>query len=320
MKPIRAVITGTGRCVPEGVLTNADLQRLVSTTDAWIVERTGIHTRHIASSDETTSGLAAEAGRRAMAAANVSATDIGLLIVATVTPDERMPATATRVAHSLGLTCGAFDLGAACAGFVYALEVGRASLLAGTARHVLVIGAELLSRVVDYTDRDTCVLFGDGAGAVVLSAVETDTGTGLSIGRFGTNGALAHLLRLEEAPEGGGHPKVRMQGREVFRQAVVHLSEIIRQVVAEAGFEPESLDWVVPHQANNRLLEAVAKRADVPMSKLVINLDRYGNTSAASIPMALDEALRAGRIEPGHRVLFVALGAGLTWGASTYQA
>ena len=319
----RARIIGTGSYLPEQVLTNHDLEQKVETSDAWIVERTGIRERHIAAATEQCSDLAIAASRRAIEAAGIEAAEIDLVLVASATPDMAFPSTACLVQRALG--CGpvpAFDLSAACSGFVYGLTVGDQFIRGGGARTVLVIGSEVLSRIVDWSDRTTCVLFGDGAGAVVLQA--TDTGHGILSSHLHAEGTLADLLMV--AAPGKRHPGtgevfaiegalIQMRGNETFRVAVRTLGEAVGEALAANDMAPEDIDWLIPHQANIRIIEATAKRLSLPMEQVVVNVDRVGNTSAASIPIALDEAARAGRLQEGQTVLLEAFGGGLTWGA-----
>jgi 3-oxoacyl-[acyl-carrier-protein] synthase-3 len=316
-------IIGTGSAVPPTILTNADLARTVATSDEWIVTRTGIRERRIAGPDETTSSLAATAAARALADAGLSAADIDLVIVATVTPDHPMPATACLVQHELGIPTQAacFDLAAACAGFLYALDTAWAMLQSGRYRHALVIGAETLSTLVDWRDRATCVLFGDGAGAVVLGPTR---GNGAILGaKLYTEGAFKELLWVPGGGSAcaslaaGGPPKhLLMKGRELFKLAVREMDDAARDILEQHGVAADQIDCVVPHQANLRIIEAIAQYLKLPMDRFFINLDRYGNTSAASIPLALDEARRQGRIKDGSTTLLVAFGAGLTYGSA----
>ena len=296
---IRAVLTGTGSALPRQVVTNADLAERVDTSDEWIVERTGIRQRHLAEEDETTSSLATEAARRALDAAGIEASEIGLIVLATATPDHTFPATATQVQHALGCKGGvAFDVQAVCSGFLYALATADSLLRTGMAKKALVIGAETFSRILDWEDRTTCVLFGDGAGAVVL-------------------GTHKELLYVDGGPSTTGTVgKLRMRGREVFRHAVVNLAEVLRETIQEAGIAVDRIDWVVPHQANARILDATARKLGLPAEKVVVTVDRHANTSAASVPLALDVAVRDGRINQGDLVLFEAMGGGFTWGAA----
>ncbi|MET0341271.1 MAG: beta-ketoacyl-ACP synthase III [Polyangiales bacterium] len=318
-------IAGTGRYAPEKVLTNHDLERMVDTSDEWITERTGIRQRHIAAEGETTSDMAAHAARAAISAAGISPTDLDLIIVATITPDAPLPSTAVYVQQKIGARgdCPAFDVAAACAGFIYGMSIADRFIATGGARHVLVIGVELLSRVVNWSDRTTCVLFGDGAGAAVLSRSEDARGL-LSTHIF-ADGAQAQALHI---PAGGsalpaslatveaGLHTVHMTGQDVFKYAVRALSSASLTALEANGVSKEDVRWVVPHQANLRILEAVSKRIGVELERFVLNISRYGNTSSASIPIALDEALRAGTVESGDLVLMCALGAGFAWGSA----
>jgi 3-oxoacyl-[acyl-carrier-protein] synthase-3 len=313
--PRRSVITGTGSALPPGPVTNADLETRLDTSDAWIVERTGIRERRIAAPHVKTSDLAVEAAERAMAAAGVGPADIDLVIVATATPDDTFPATATRVQARLGITRGAaFDVAAVCSGFVYAITVADALLRTGAHSRALVIGAELFSRILDWEDRTTAVLFGDGAGAVVLEAQEGDRG--LIAARLHADGRHGNLLYVDGGPGSTGTVgKLRMKGREVFRHAVGNLASVTEEVLSDAGLTARDLDWIVPHQANARILEATAKKLGLPMERVVMTVGSHANTSAASVPLALDTAVRDGRIKPGQLCLLEAMGGGFTWGA-----
>ncbi len=316
-------LTGWGRYAPAQVLTNADLERMVDTSDEWIVTRTGIRERRVAAAHETTASMGAVAGLRAIATAGLVPEDIDVIILATLTPDYWMPSTAALVKEAIGNTrAAAFDVMAACSGFVYAYATASAYIGAGLAKHVLVIGAELLTRFLDYTDRGTCILFGDGAGAVVLSASDEPTApVGIELT---TEPQGAYMIWL---PAGGsksppsaetvarGEHKVRMEGRETYRFATRTLASTALAAVDRAGLQPGDIDLFVPHQANIRIIEAVAKGLDLPMERMYVNLDRYGNTSAASVPIALAEAVNEGRVRPGHHIVFVAFGAGFTSGA-----
>lgn len=316
---IRAVLTGTGSALPRQVVTNADLAERVDTSDEWIVERTGIRQRHLAEEDETTSSLATEAARRALDAAGVEASEIGLIVLATATPDHTFPATATQVQHALGCEGGvAFDVHAVCSGFLYALATADSLLRTGMAKKALVIGAETFSRILDWEDRTTCVLFGDGAGAVVLEAREVEEdGPGIIASKLHADGTHKELLYVDGGPSTTGTVgKLRMRGREVFRHAVVNLAEVLRETIQEAGIAVDRIDWVVPHQANARILDATARKLGLPAEKVVVTVDRHANTSAASVPLALDVAVRDGRIKQGDLVLFEAMGGGFTWGAA----
>ncbi len=299
---------------------------MVETSDAWIVERTGIKSRRIAAPGESTSDMAAEASRRAMAAAEITANDVDLIIVATVTGDMPLPSTAVRVQQKIGATtdCAAFDIAAACAGFCYALRLADLHVRAGLCENVLVVGVELLSRVIDWTDRGTCVLFGDGAGAVIVKRSIAE-GRGILGTHIYADGSGADALMI---PAGGsvapasahtletkGH-FVHMKGSEIFKTAVKNLVSASQIAVQSAGLTPDEIDWVVPHQANSRILQAVSDRLAVPMSRFYLNLERYGNTSSASIPIAFDEAVRDGSIRAGQTVLFCALGGGIAWGST----
>jgi 3-oxoacyl-[acyl-carrier-protein] synthase-3 len=320
-------LTGWGAYAPSLKLTNADLEKMVDTNDEWIVTRTGIRERRIAGPDETTASMAAVAGLRAIATAGLEPDDIDLIIVGTLTPDYPMPSTAALVKQAIGnKRAAAFDVGAACSGFVYGYATAHAYVAAGLAKHVLVMGAETLSRATDFTDRGTCLLFGDGAGAVVLSASDEPGGT-MGI-EMTTEPSGAYLIWL---PAGGAaRPScdatlvarehyMKMKGSETFKMAVRTLGSTAQASVAKAGLRLEDLDLVVPHQANIRIIEGLAKSLDFPMARVFVNVDRYGNTSAASVPLALSEAVASGRVKPGDKLLLVAFGAGLTSGAITLE-
>jgi 3-oxoacyl-[acyl-carrier-protein] synthase III len=314
-------LLGTGSALPRRVVTNAELALQVDTSDEWIVERTGIRQRHIAGPDETTATLATAAARAALADAGIDASTIGLIVLATATPDNTFPATATKVQHALGCNGGvAFDVGAVCSGFLYALTVADSLLRTGMAKRALVIGAETFSRILDWDDRTTCVLFGDGAGAVVLEAPAPDApvdGPGILGSRLHADGAQHDLLYVDGGPsttQTTGH--VRMKGREVFRHAVVNLTNVLNEVLEETGISSAQIDWVVPHQANARILDATAKKLGIAPDKVVVTVDRHANTSAASVPLALDVARKDGRIKSGDLVMLEAMGGGFTWGAS----
>lgn len=313
-----ARIAGTGSYLPERVVTNHDLEKTVDTSHAWIVERTGISERRIAAEGEFTSDLAHRAAERALDAAGLSASDVDLIIVATTTPDQTFPSTACRLQALLGANgCIAFDMQAACSGFVFALDVAQKYLCSGAVRNALVVGAETMSRLIDWNDRATCVLFGDGAGAVVLRG---DVETGILNSRLHADGEHIAMLEVPGGVSRGFHApgsaSIHMQGNEVYRFAVTHLAGIIGEVLEGTGFTPADLDWVVPHQANIRIISAAARRLGLPMERVVTTVDRHGNTSAASIPLALDCAVRDGRIKRGQLLVFEALGAGFTWGAT----
>ncbi len=316
---IRSVITGTGSALPANCVSNADLAERVDTSDEWIVERTGIRQRYIAGEGETTSTLAIDASRKALAAAGVDADEIGLIILATATPDHTFPATATQVQAALGCGGGvAFDVQAVCSGFLYALATADSLLRTGMAKKALVIGSETFSRILDWDDRTTCVLFGDGAGAIVLEAKDVaQDGPGILASRLHAEGAHKDMLYVDGGPSTTSTVgKLRMKGREVFRHAVVNLADVLREVLEETGMNAADIDWVVPHQANARILDATARKLDLPSEKVVVTVDRHANTSAASVPLALDTAVQDGRIKQGDLVMFEAMGGGFTWGAS----
>ena len=321
--PRFAHVTGWGRYAPSQVLTNADLERMVDTSDEWIVSRTGIRERRVAAAHETTASMAAVASLRAIRTSGLEPDDIDLILLATLTPDYWMPSTAALVKEAIGNTkAAAMDVSAACSGFVYAYATAHAYITAGLAKHVLVIGAELLTRFLDYTDRNTCILFGDGAGAVVLSASD-EPGGGLGM-ELTTEPQGAYMIWL---PAGGakappsaetvarGEHYVRMEGRETYRFATRTLATTALAAIEKAGLQPTDIDLFIPHQANIRIIDAVAKGLDLPMDKMFVNLDKYGNTSAASVPIALAEAANSGRIKVGDTVVIVAFGAGFTSGA-----
>ncbi len=316
-------IVGSGSALPEQIVTNHDLAARVDTSDEWIIERTGIRQRHIAGEGETTSTLAIAAARAALADAGLTPADIDLIVLATATPDNTFPATATKVQHALGCPNGpAFDVGAVCSGFLYALTTADSLLTTGAARRALVIGAETFSRILDWEDRTTCVLFGDGAGAVVLEAPDQarpaqNGGPGVLASRLHADGAQHDLLYVDGGPSSTqtvGH--LRMKGREVFRHAVVNLTNVLHEVLDDAGVCADDIDWIVPHQANKRILDATAKKLGLPAEKVIVTVDMHANTSAASVPLAFDVARRDGRIKPGDLVMFEAMGGGFTWGAS----
>ncbi len=317
---LRMAITGVGAYLPDEVVTNADLAQVVETSDAWIFERTGIRERRRAAPDQAASDLAVEAARRALKAAGRTPEDLDLIIVATTTPDLTFPATAAIVQHKLGAPMGiAFDVQAVCSGFVYALSVADGFIARGHARCGLVIGSETMTRLLDWTDRTTCVLFGDGAGAVVVEPVQglgTLEDRGLLSFALRCEGDKQDLLYVDGGPSSTGSVgKLRMQGHQVFRHAVVNIAEAIEAAADKAGAPLEAIDWFVPHQANQRILKGVVDRLHLDESKIVSTIATHANTSAASIPLALDVAVRDGRIKPGDLVLFEAMGGGLTWGA-----
>ena len=315
----RSVLIGTGSALPSRAVSNAEMVKMVDTSDEWIVERTGIRNRYIAGEGETTSSLATAAARAALDAAGVPGESIGLIILATCTPDQTFPASATIVQDAIGANgCIAFDVAAVCSGFLYAVGVADSMLRAGMARRALVIGAETMSRILDWEDRTTCVLFGDGAGAVVLEAQDVaEDGPGLLATKLHADGAHNQLLFVDGGPSttgSAGH--IRMKGREVFRHAVVNLAEVLGEALAEVGLTSADVDWVVPHQANQRILDATARKLGLSPEKVVVTVDQHANTSAASVPLALDTAVRDGRIKPGDMVILEAMGGGFTWGAS----
>ena len=316
-------LLGTGSALPAQVVTNDDLAARVDTSDEWIIERTGIRQRYIADKGETTATLATAAARAALADAGVDASSIGLIVLATATPDNTFPATATKVQAALGCNGGvAFDVAAVCSGFLYALATADSLLRTGMAKRALVIGAETFSRILDWEDRTTCVLFGDGAGAVVLEAPEAGasddpSGPGIIATRLHADGAQHDLLYVDGGPsttQTVGH--VRMKGREVFRHAVVNLADVLQEVIEAAGVSVSDVDWVVPHQANARILDATARKLGIAPEKVIVTVHEHANTSAASVPLALDVARKDGRIKSGDLVMLEAMGGGFTWGAS----
>lgn len=314
---ISSIITGTGSALPKNIVTNADLEKKVDTADEWIVQRTGIHQRHIAGDDETTSTLATEAARQAIEASGLSADDIDGIIVATTTPDLTFPSVAVHVQAALDLPARmAFDIQAVCTGFVYAISTAHSFIQSGQAKNILVIGAETMSRIVDWNDRTTCVLFGDGAGAVVLSASDDDS-RGIMSTHLYADGKHKNILCTN-----GGVSKtqttgfIEMQGRDVFKQAVTLMHDVVDEALTSNGMSGEDLDWLVPHQANVRIISATADKLGMSMDKVVVTVGEHGNTSAASIPLALDVAVRRGDIKQGQMILLEALGGGLTWGAT----
>jgi 3-oxoacyl-[acyl-carrier-protein] synthase-3 len=323
-----AVITGTGIGVPERVLTNQDLERMVDTSDEWIVTRTGIRERRIAGAGDSLSQYCIEASRNAFEAAGIGPDEVDLIVLATVTPDMPLPATACTVQHELGCSnAAAFDLSAGCSGFIYAQSVAKQFVLSGRCRNVLIIGGELLSKFVDWKDRTTCVLFADGAGAAIMS--EGQFPKGVLASAMYSDGAMRDFICM---PGGGAlHPPndpatldqhlpyIRMKGNETFKMAVRSMDQVCREVLTQAELTTDDVDWLVPHQANLRIISAVGNRLGIPAERCYVNVDRYGNTSAASIPIALDEAVRGGRIKEGDIVLMTAFGAGLTWAASVVR-
>jgi 3-oxoacyl-[acyl-carrier-protein] synthase III len=320
----RSRIIGTGAYLPSRVMGNPEMAALVDTSDEWIVERTGIRQRYIAAEGEMTSDLATAAAKEAMLAAGLGASDIDLVIVATATPDQTFPAAATRVQSKLGMTRGvAFDVAAVCSGYLYALTVADAMLRAGQGRTALVIGAETFSRLLDWEDRTTCVLFGDGAGATVLRA-EAGRGLpsdkGVLAARLHSDGRYNELLYVDGGPGSTGTTgKLRMKGKEVFRHAVTNLSEVMIETLEAAGLMPKDVAWVIPHQANLRILEGTARKLGLDIGRVVVTVDRHANTSAASVPLALDTAVRDGRVKDGDLLLLEAMGGGFTWGAAAVR-
>lgn len=319
----RAVITGTGSALPPRRVSNAELAEQVDTSDEWIVERTGIRFRHIAAEGETTATLATDAAKAALAAAGVEAAAIDLIVLATATPDQTFPASATKVQAALGINdCVAFDVAAVCSGFLYALQVAESMIRAGSAEKALVIGAETFSRILDWEDRATCVLFGDGAGAIVLEAQASEAagGRGVLATKLHADGRHNQLLYVDGGPSTTGTVgKLRMKGKEVFRHAVVNLASVMGESLTAAGLEASDVDWVVPHQANARILDATAKKLGLAPEKVIVTVDQHANTSAASVPLALDAAVRDGRIKRGDLLVLEAMGGGFTWGASVVR-
>ncbi len=315
----RSVIKGTGSALPRRRVSNDELAAMVDTSHEWIVERTGIHFRHIAEDDETTSSLATAAARMALEKAGIDGADIDLIVLATATPDQTFPATATIVQDAIGANgCVAFDVAAVCSGFLYAVSVADSMIQSGAASNALVIGAETFSRILDWEDRATCVLFGDGAGAIVLSAEESERG--ILATRLHADGAHNQLLFVDGgAGSTGTVGKLRMKGREVFRHAVVNLSSVLEEALAAAGKQVSDVDWVVPHQANARILDATARKLNLPPEKVIKTVDQHANTSAASVPLALHQGVSDGRINPGDLIVLEAMGGGFTWGASVIR-
>lgn len=314
---IRSIITGTGSYLPARVMDNHEIATLVETNDVWIRERTGITQRHLAAEGEYTSHLAAKAAERALVAAGCTAQDVDLIIVATTTPDNTFPSTASKVQTLLGAShCAAFDIQAVCTGFVYALSTADMFLRSGQYKRAVVIGADTLSRIVDWQDRGTCILFGDGAGAVVLEASEQDDSRGILAHTLYADGSEREILYVDSGASHSDYVgKLRMQGQEVFKHAVVKLAEATEAALQQAGLQAEAVDWVIPHQANQRILDATIKRLKLPSEKLISTVALHANTSAASIPLALDTAVRDGRIQCGNLLALQAIGGGLTWGA-----
>jgi 3-oxoacyl-[acyl-carrier-protein] synthase III len=314
-------IAGTGSYLPEKVLTNDDLAKFVDTSDEWIASRTGIRERHIAAEGETTGDLGYHAAVRALEAAGVNAKDLDLIIVGTTTPDLIFPSTACLIQHRIGADgCPAFDVNAACSGFVYALTVADKFIRSGAAKTALVIGSETLTRMVDWSDRTTCVLFGDGAGAVVLKA---DTETGILSTHMHADGGKKELLWNPVGVSVGFKPgeenagvRINMSGNDVFKYAVKALDSVVEETLQANGLDRHAIDWLIPHQANLRIIEATAKRLDMPMERVIVTVDKHGNTSSGSVPLALDEAVRSGKVQRGQLVLLEAFGGGFTWGSA----
>jgi 3-oxoacyl-[acyl-carrier-protein] synthase-3 len=316
---VHSVVLGVGSALPRRRVTNDELAERIETSDQWIVERTGIRSRYVAGEGETTASLATDAARRALEHAQVEAEDIGLIVLATATPDQTFPSSATKVQAALGIDdCVAFDVHAVCTGFLYALSVADSMLRSGNAKKALVIGAETFTRILDWEDRTTCVLFGDGAGALVLSAEETESG--ILATRLHADGRHNDLLFVDGGPSTTGTVgKLRMKGREVFRHAVVNLAGVLNEVLEAAGLTSADVDWVVPHQANARILDATARKLGLPSEKVVVTVDEHANTSAASVPLAFDTAIKDGRIQRGDIVVLEAMGGGFTWGAAALR-
>jgi 3-oxoacyl-[acyl-carrier-protein] synthase-3 len=315
----RSLVLGVGSALPRRRVTNDELARSMDTSDEWIVARTGIRSRYIAGEGETTASLAADAARRALEHAGIPASEIDLIVLATATPDQTFPSSATKVQAALGIPdCIAFDVHAVCTGFLYALSVADSMLRSGNAGKALVIGAETFSRILDWEDRATCVLFGDGAGALVLGADESESGVLAT--KLHADGRHNDLLFVDGGPSTTGTVgKLRMKGREVFRHAVVNLADVLNEVLEEAGLFADDVDWVVPHQANARILDATAKKLGLPPEKVIVTVGEHANTSAASVPLAFDAAVRDGRIKRGDIVILEAMGGGFTWGAAALR-
>lgn len=316
---LRSVVIGTGSALPKRRVDNEELARQVDTSDQWIVERTGIRSRYIAGEGETTASLATGAARAALENAGIESAEVDLIVLATATPDQTFPSSATKVQAALGINdCVAFDVHAVCTGFLYAVSVADAMIRGGTGRTALVIGAETFSRILDWEDRTTCVLFGDGAGALVLRAEEGERG--ILATKLHADGRHNDLLFVDGGPSTTGTVgKLRMKGREVFRHAVVNLADVLNEVLTATDLKAEDVDWVVPHQANARILDATAKKLGLPSEKVVVTVDRHANTSAASVPLALDTAVKDGRIKRGDIVVLEAMGGGFTWGAAVLR-
>ncbi len=314
---VRAGISGLGHRVPDRILSNADLEKVVDTSDEWIVDRTGIQERRIVAEGEKLADLCESAARAALENANLSALDLDLIIVATSTPENLFPSIAATVQNALGARCGGFDLEAACSGFVYALVTASQFIATGAMKHILVIGGEVMSRHVDWTDRNTCILFGDGAGAAIVSATGDDFGLlGFDLGADGSGG---ELLCCSMVPDENNNGKIHQSGREVYKFAVHQMGESAVRALHSCGLTGEDVDLLVPHQANIRIIQSAAKRLGMPMEKVFVNLQKYGNTSAATIPIALSEAKEQGRLQSGDTVVLVGFGAGLTWASAVLK-
>ncbi len=317
----RAVIQATGSFLPKNIMTNKDMEAVVETTAEWIEQRSGIKQRHIGGKDETTADLAIAAAKDALESGGIDPNSIDCIIVATTTPDQTFPAVAVKVQAALGIPQGiAFDVQAVCTGFVYALGVANSFIVSGQAKKILVIGAEMMSKILNWEDRTTCVLFGDGAGAIVLEADESGQGTlddrGIFSSHLHANGAQKDLLYVNGGPSSTGTTgHIVMQGKEVFKYAVQYMSDVVKETLAANNIEPSDIDWLVPHQANIRIIESTAKKLGMSMDKVVVTVDKHGNTSAASIPLALDSAVKSERIKRGDMLLIEGMGGGLTWGA-----
>ncbi len=317
-EPRRAVLVGTGSYLPEKIVSNAEMAERVETSDEWITERTGIRQRHFAAPHETAAYMGAQAARRALEQAGMAAEQVGAIIVATATPDQAFPATAVHIQAALSAkNAFGFDLAAACSGFIYGLSLADAMIRAGQVKAVLVIGSEVYSRILDFNDRGTCVLFGDGAGAALLRADDSGSGVGLLSTHLHADGTLADILYVDGAT--GQRDKsgyLVMNGREVFRHAVTLLASAVNEALVANNLTPNDIDWLVPHQANRRIIDGVGRKLGLPAERVVVTVDQHANTSAASIPLALDQARRDGRVQPGQLVLLEALGGGLTWGSA----
>lgn len=317
-----STITGCGSYLPENIVTNDDLAKSLDTSDEWISSRTGVKARHIAAENQLTSDIAVEAAERALKHAGITGNELDLIVVATTTPDQTFPATAVKLQRRLGMEGGAaFDIQAVCSGFIYALSVVDSMLKSGQAERALVVGAETMSRILDWEDRATCVLFGDGAGAVVLVAEEVAEGDGIGRGILSTHihsdGRHEELLYCDGGPSSAktvGH--VKMQGREVFKHAVTNLAAVVVEALGANDLAPDDIDWLIPHQANKRIIESTARKLRMPEEKIILTVETHANTSAASVPLALDAAVRDGRVQPGQLLLMEAMGGGLTWGAA----